>query len=158
MILWFLRADHGRVWDAVRVGALGSSLTRRRGIAPACGSAASVGTESRPDSRLSTSSDSHDLQKRPLTCNCAAIGWCLVCRPGTRTEGNSLKKIIVAVLATLALTLSVSTGAQAASASWVAGGGNDVQNGNLSSSLYMSSSAVTKAKVTYNKRRDPGSR
>lgn len=79
-----------------------------------------------------------------------------MCRPGTRTEGNNLKKIIVAVLATLAMTLSVSTGAQAASASWVAGGGNDVQNGNLSSSLYMSSSAVTKAKVTYNKKKGSG--
>ncbi|MFP3359447.1 hypothetical protein R0K17_19135, partial [Planococcus sp. SIMBA_143] len=38
----------------------------------------------------------------------------------------------------------------------VAGGGNDVQNGNLSSSLYMSSSAVTKAKVTYNKKKGSG--
>lgn len=77
-------------------------------------------------------------------------------QPGARTEGNNLKKIVVAFLATLALTLSVSTSAEAASAGWVAGGGNDLQNGNLSSSLYMSSSAVTKARATYDKKKGSG--
>lgn len=67
-----------------------------------------------------------------------------------------MKKTIIAAVATLALTLGLATSAEAASYQWYNAGYNDVQNGSLNAQVYSNEKSVSKAKITYNKKKGSG--
>lgn len=67
-----------------------------------------------------------------------------------------MKKIIVTAVAALALTLGFGASAEAASFAWYDGGYNDVQNGSLNAQVYSNGNTVSKAKLTYDKKKGSG--
>lgn len=67
-----------------------------------------------------------------------------------------MKKMLIAGVAAAALTLGVSTNAEAASCTWYNAGYNDVQNGSLNAQVYSNGNRVSKAKVTYKKTKGSG--
>lgn len=69
-----------------------------------------------------------------------------------------MKKMLIAGVAAAALTLGVSTNAEAASYTWYNAGYNDVQNGSLNAQVYSNGNRVSKAKVTYKKTKGSGFR
>lgn len=64
--------------------------------------------------------------------------------------------MLIAGVAAAALTLGVSTNAEAASYTWYNAGYNDVQNGSLNAQVYSNGNRVSKAKVTYKKTKGSG--
>lgn len=67
--------------------------------------------------------------------------------------------MLIAGVAAAALTLGgVSTNAEAASYTWYNAGYNDVQNGSLNAQVYSNGNRVSKAKVTYRRRKVRGFR